>query len=170
MRLGMESMYSRRGQRRRATASPGRARCPAKVVPPSAWPNLLLDYVQRACPNLVFGKAATNGRNPALLKSADAVWLEPVYDFAPMKMDLEGITRTTQWAQFERGGDVEWRGLLSTFGEHEPLVRDGLRALAERLTGLPALLRELGLPQETLEFPGLGLLHTEARLREWGLL
>ncbi len=35
---------------------------------------------------------------------------------------------------------------------------------------LPALLRRLGLPQETLEFPGLGLLRTEERLRTWGLL
>jgi hypothetical protein len=45
-------------------------------------------------------------------------------------------------------------------------VRDGVHALAQQLTGLPALLRELGLPQQTLEFPGLGLLRTEARLRE----
>ncbi len=49
-------------------------------------------------------------------------------------------------------------------------MSDGVRALAHRLTGLPALLRELGLPKETLEFPGLGLLRTEDRLRAWGLL
>lgn len=171
VRLGVESMYSL------LAASPG-ARLHhqdvlaalRKVVPPSVWPGLLLEYMQRDLLNLVFGNSDNHGRNTSVLKSAAAACLSPVYDFAPMKMDLEGITRTTQWDRFERGGDVEWRGLLSTFGEHEALVRDGLRALAEKLTGLPALLRELGLPQETLEFPGLGLLRTEARLREWGLL
>jgi hypothetical protein len=49
-------------------------------------------------------------------------------------------------------------------------VRTGVRELAQRLTTLPSLLRALGLPRETLEFPALGLLHTEARLRDWGLL
>lgn len=171
VRLGVESMYSL------LAASPG-ARLQhhdvlaalRKVVLPAKWPALLLDYVQRDVLNLVFGNSDNHGQNTSVLKSADAVWLAPVYDFAPMKMDLGGITRTTHWGVFERGGDVDWRGLLPTFGEHEAMVRDGVRALAEKLTGVPALLRELGLPQETLEFPGLGLLRTEERLRTWGLL
>lgn len=172
VRLGMESMYSL------LAAGPGtRLRhqdvlaALRKVVTPDAWPNVLLEYVKRDVLNLVFGNSDNHGRNTALLKSADAVWLAPVYDFAPMKMDLEGITRTTQWGEeFERGGDVDWPRLLPTFEEHEKKVRSGLRALAKRLTGLPALLRQLGLPPETLEFPALGLLRTEERLRDWGLL
>lgn len=171
VRLGVESMYSL------LAAGPG-ARLHhqdvlaalQKVVSPSAWPALLVEYVRRDVLNLVFGNSDNHGRNTSLLKSADAVWLAPVYDFAPMKMDLEGISRTTQWRGFERGGDIDWRGLFPTFGEHEALVRDALKALAEQLVSLPELLRELGLPQETLAFPGLGLQRTEARLREWGLL
>jgi serine/threonine-protein kinase HipA len=171
VRLGLESMYSLLG------AGPGaRLRhqdvlaALKKVVSPSAWPELLVEYVRRDLLNLVFGNSDNHGRNTSLLKSADAVWLAPVYDFAPMKMDLEGISRTTQWKDFERGGDVDWKGLLPTFDEHEGVVREGLRALASQLVTLPQVLRELGLPREALEFPGLGLLRTEARLREWGLL
>lgn len=141
-----------------------------KVAKPEAWPGMLLDYIQRDVLNLVFGNSDNHGRNTALLKSADSVWLAPIYDFAPMKMDLEGITRTTHWGSFERGGEVDWQGVLSSLGEEETFVRAGLRELAERLTSLPSLLRELGLPQETLEFSALGLQRTEARLREWGLL
>ena len=171
VRLGMESMYSL------VAASPG-ARLHhqdvltalRKVVPPSAWPKLLVEYVERDLLNLVFGNSDNHGRNTSLLKSADGVFLAPVYDFAPMKMDLEGISRTTQWNGFERGGDVDWRGLLPTFEAHEKKVMSALRALAKRLVVLPSLLRELGLPKETLEFPALGLLRTEERLREWGLL
>jgi serine/threonine-protein kinase HipA len=171
VRLGVESMYSL------LAAGPGaRPRhqdvlaALRKVVPPRDWPALLVDYLQRDVLNLVFGNSDNHGRNTSVLKSAGAVWLAPVYDFAPMKMDLEGVTRTTHWGSFERGGEVDWRGLLPTFGAHEALVRGGLRVLAEKLTSLPTLLGELGLPRETLEFPGLGLLRTEERLRTWGLL
>ncbi len=171
VRLGVESLYSLLGAR------PGsRLRhqdvlvALRSLVQPAQWRGLLLDYVQRDILNLVFGNSDNHGRNTALLKSAEGVSLAPVYDFAPMKMDLEGISRTTQWGPFEKGGDVDWRGLLPGFGEDETFVRMGLRELAERLTALPTLLRELGLPRETLDFPGLGLHYTEARLRDWGLL
>ena len=171
VRLGVESIYSLVGARPGARLRHQDVLLALrKLVPPADWPALLLDYVQRDVLNLVFGNSDNHGRNTALLKSADAVGLAPIYDFAPMKMDLEGISRTTQWASFERGGDVDWRGLLATFGDDEAFVRAGLRELSARLTTLPALLRELGLPRETLEFPALGLLRTEARLREWGLL
>ena len=171
VRLGVESIYSVVGARPGARLRHQDVLQALRgVVRPLDWPGLLLEYVQRDLLNLVFGNSDNHGRNIALLKRADAVHLAPVYDFAPMKMDLEGITRSTHWGPFERGGEVDWRALLGTFGEEEAFVRAGLRDLAERLTGLPALLRELGLPQETLEFPALGLLHAEARLRAWGLL
>jgi serine/threonine-protein kinase HipA len=171
VRLGMESMYSL------LEAGPGSRlyhqdilAALQRVVPAATWPAVLVDYVQRDLLNVVFGNSDNHGRNTAVLKSADRVWLAPVYDFAPMKMDLDGISRTTQWRAFERGGDVDWPQLLPSFEEHERRVRTHLRALAKRLVGLPALLRELGLPKETLEFPALGLLRTEERLQAWGLL
>ncbi|MFT3712209.1 MAG: HipA domain-containing protein [Archangium sp.] len=171
VRLGVESMYSL------LSAGPGsRLRHQdvlaelRKVVPASSWPALLLEYVRRDVLNLVFGNSDNHGRNTSLLKSEDAVCLSPVYDFAPMKMDLDGIARSTTWGPLERGGDINWQGVISTFGEHEATVRDGLRELGEKLTDLPVLLMKLGLPKETLEFPGLGLQRTDKRLKEWGLL
>lgn len=171
VRLGVESMFSLLGARPGARLRHQDVLLALRrFVPPTDWPRLLLEYVQRDVLNLVFGNSDNHGRNTALLKRADSVWLAPVYDFAPMTMDLEGITRTTQWHGFEKGGEVDWRGLLPTFQEDEAFVRAGLRDLAERLVSLPTLLRDLGLPRETLEFPALGLSQTEARLRTWGLL
>lgn len=164
VRLGVESLYSLLGARPGARLRHQDVlRALRQVVPAAEWPRLLLEYVRRDVLNLVFGNSDNHGRNTALLKSADRVWLAPVYDFAPMKLDLEGISRATVWDSFERGGEVDWRGLLKSFGEDEAVVRAGLRELAERLTTLPALLRELG-------FPGLGLGQTAARLETWGLL
>jgi serine/threonine-protein kinase HipA len=170
VRLGIESMYSLLG------AVPG-ARLAhrdvltalQRVVPEEDWPKVLVEYVRRDLLNLVFGNSDNHGRNTSVLKSARTVWLAPVYDFAPMKMDPEGVTRTTHWGPLEAGGDVDWPRLLKTFGPHEDAVGQGVRSLAAQLVELPKLLVELGLPRQTLEFPGLGLERTEARLRAWGL-
>lgn len=171
VRLGVESTYSL------LSAQPGvRLRhvdvlaALRKLVKAEDWPRLLLEYVKRDVLNLVFGNSDNHGRNTSVLKSADSVWLAPVYDFAPMKMDLEGIARSTTWDVFERGGDVNWPGVLASFGEHEAMLRTGLAELAARLVDLPKLLRELELPDETLHFPSLGLMQTAERLRKWGLL
>lgn len=170
VRFGVESMYSllsaEAGARLRHQDVLAALK---KYVPDDAWPALLVEYVRRDVLNLVFGNSDNHGRNTAVLKRADGVQLAPVYDFAPMKMDPEGIIRTTTWGPFERGGEVDWRALLPTFGAHEAEVREGLRSLGAKLGELPELLRALGLPAETLDFPSLGLRQTAQRLKTWGL-
>lgn len=170
-RLGLESVYSllnaapgtRLDHRQVLTAL-------QRIVPAAERQRLTVEYVQRDLLNVVFGNSDNHGRNTAVLKRADGVWLAPVFDFAPMKLDLEGIARSTTWGPFERGGDVDWRALLPTFGRDEEVVREGLHALAVKLETLPSLLRELGLAREVLEFPSLTLADTANKLRAWGLL
>lgn len=140
------------------------------VVAPRDWRAVQLEYLRRDLLNLVFGNSDNHGRNMALLTTEGAVRLAPVYDFAPMKMDPEGVTRTTRWETFEAGGAVDWPALLKSFGPEEEYLRAGLQELAGRLRELPDLLMGLGLPEETLRFPGLGLMSTEQKLRDWTLL
>ncbi|MGV3619833.1 MAG: type II toxin-antitoxin system HipA family toxin [Archangium sp.] len=170
VRLGVESMYSLLGAAPGARLRHQDVLAALEKVCTGDWPSVLAEYVKRDVLNLVFGNSDNHGRNTSVLKSATSVTLAPVYDFAPMKMDPEGITRTTTWGTFERGGDVDWQRLLPTFQEHEAAVRASLRDLSERLVELPRLLRDLGLPRETLEFPAIGLEHTATRLKNWGLL
>ncbi|MGK3141618.1 HipA domain-containing protein [Pantoea sp. C2G6] len=47
--------------------------------------------------NIQFGNSDNHGRNSAILKKDSGMWLAPIYDFAPMKADPEGVVRTTQW-------------------------------------------------------------------------
>jgi serine/threonine-protein kinase HipA len=170
-RWGMESLYSLvqaepgawlRHQQALAALQP--------YITPDLWRDVLLDYLRRDLLNLVFGNSDNHGRNMAVLKSENSVKLAPIFDFAPMQMDLEGITRTTKWAGFETGGSVDWPGLLRSFGSDEDFLRDGLHALAVRLERLPELLMDLGLPEETLDFPSMGLRRTGEKLRAWMLL
>ncbi|NVJ02834.1 hypothetical protein HV824_32595 [Myxococcus sp. AM009] len=51
-----------------------------------------------------------------MLKTDCTVRLAPTFGFAPMKMDLGGITRTTTWEGYEAGGAVDWDALLRSFG------------------------------------------------------
>lgn len=169
-RLGVESVYSVMqappGSRLRHQDVLATLR---RLVPPEAWPRLLVEYVQRDLLNLVFGNSDNHGRNLALRRRPNGVWLSPIYDFAPMKMDLEGVARATTWGPHERGGDVDWPAVLAAFGPDEATLRAGVKSLVERLVALPTLLRDVGVPPETLAFPGLGLDHTAERLRAWGL-
>ncbi|NOK10390.1 type II toxin-antitoxin system HipA family toxin [Corallococcus exercitus] len=171
IRYGLESIYSLLGakpgsfQRHQAalTALHG-------VIPEMDWPTVRLEYLKRDLLNQVFGNSDNHCRNIAVLKTDSTVRLAPVFDFAPMKMDLEGITRTTTWEGYEVGGEVDWDGLLRSFGPAETSLRQGLRQLALRLCALPELLTDLGLPEETLNFAPLDFRGTEKRLRAWGLL
>ncbi len=171
VRWGLESIYSLLGSEPGAYLTHQKALSALReVMAPEGWRELLLEYLRRDLLNLVFGNSDNHGRNLAVLKTDTRVRLAPVYDFAPMKMDLEGITRTTRWEGFESGGSVDWPALLKSFGQQEEYLRAGLRELAIRLQELPDLLMSLGLPEETLRFPSLGLQTTAQKLRGWTLL
>ena len=171
IRYGLESLYSL------LKAEPGsfqkhQAALSAlkDVVPAEVWPTVRLEYLKRDLLNLVFGNSDNHCRNIAVLKTDRTVRLAPIFDFAPMRMDPEGITRTTTWEGYEAGGDVDWEGLLRSFGPDETSLREGFYDLALRLCNLLELLAELELPDETLNFAGLDFRSTEKRLRTWGLL
>ncbi|MFP2928174.1 type II toxin-antitoxin system HipA family toxin [Pyxidicoccus sp. 3LG] len=171
VRYGLESLYSL------LKAEPGsfqkhQAALSALqgVVPAKDWPTVRLEYLKRDLLNLVFGNSDNHCRNIAVLKTDSTIRLAPIFDFAPMKMDLDGITRTTTWEGYEAGGEVDWKGLLRSFGPDEASLRDGLHDLASRLRHLPELLEDLELPEETLNFAAIDLRGTEKRLHAWGLL
>lgn len=130
------------------------------------------EYLRRDLLNLVFGNTDNHGRNAALLRTVDGMRLAPIYDFAPMALDPDGIIRTTRWDRHERAGVVDWTAVTEALADDgDPAaLRESLRDLAERLRDLPARLARLGMPAEALASPRLGLARTEEKLRAWGLL
>lgn len=171
VRWGVESIYSLVGADPGAWLSHQQVLAVLReILAAERWRDVLLEYLKRDVLNLVFGNSDNHGRNMAVLRTDEAVKLAPIYDFAPMQMDLEGVTRATRWAGFETGGTVDWPALLKSFGADEGFLRAGLHQLAVRLERLPELLMDLGLPGETLDFPSIGLKHTAEKLRVWTLL
>jgi serine/threonine-protein kinase HipA len=133
----------------------------------------VIEWVRRDLLNIAFGNSDNHGRNTALLKRPEGIELSPVYDFAPMRADPEGVTRTTQWGPpLEVGGEYDWRAIadsLSDLVDPERLM-EALQRLAADLEGLDERLAARGVPARILEMPAVGLRTLDTRLKRWGLL
>ncbi|UYG01938.1 HipA domain-containing protein [Halomonas sp. LR3S48] len=131
------------------------------------------EWVKRDLLNVAFGNSDNHGRNAALLKRPEGIWHAPVYDFAPMKADPEGVTRTTRWGSpFEEGGEFDWQAIAEQLNDLAPApqLMQELRTLAGQLVGLQERLRERGVPERILTMPAVGLNTLEDRLKRWSLL
>ncbi len=75
----------------------------------------LIEYLKRDICNLSFCNTDNHARNTALIKYCDgAIELSPLYDFAPMALDPEGIARTCRWRDLEDGVNTNWKNIVST--------------------------------------------------------
>lgn len=129
-------------------------------------------YVVRDFLNIVFGNSDNHGRNISFLKYDGDICFAPIYDFAPMKADEEGITRLFKWGRScEVGGHVNFLIIaeqLSDFCEPNEIILF-LRQLAEKLIDLPERLKRLHCPDEILNFPAIGFSNTKTKLVAMGV-
>ena len=72
-----------------------------------------IEYVKRDLANMIFGNTDNHGRNTAFLIPEDntGARLSPLFDFAPMAIDPEGIIRTVRWST-EKSGLIGLSDLL----------------------------------------------------------
>ncbi|MFJ4193800.1 HipA domain-containing protein [Pseudomonas sp. NPDC089534] len=145
-------------------------------------PALVADYLRRDLINKILGNSDNHGRNTAIIRDADSYRLAPIYDLAPMVMDDEGVTRTTKWPRdLERAGDIDWRGVCRALADisdpDDPLAGlsdtpesfERLREDAQCLAELPDILAAGGLPDRTMNHPGVYLKDLEQHLKRWDL-
>ena len=129
-------------------------------------------YVVRDFLNIVFGNSDNHGRNISFLKFDGDICFAPIYDFAPMKADEEGITRLFKWGRnCEVGGHVNFSNIaeqLSDFCEPNDMILF-LQQLAEKLIDLPERLTRLNCPDEILNFPAIGFSNIKNKLVEMGV-
>lgn len=134
--------------------------------------SFVIEWLKRDMLNVAFGNSDNHGRNAALLKRPEGIWHAPVYDFAPMKADPEGVTRTTRWGSpFEEGGNFDWIAIAHALNDLAPAEQSisELKALAGKLIGLQERLHEHGVPERILTMPAVGLGTLDHRLKSWGL-
>ncbi|MET4696835.1 type II toxin-antitoxin system HipA family toxin [Endozoicomonas lisbonensis] len=141
------------------------------------------EWVRRDFLNVVFGNSDNHGRNTAFLKRpGQPVVLSPVYDFAPMKADPEGVIRTTTWgpdAGLEVGGNFDWIAIAfeteqalsrSGFNISADSVIDELSKLASQLLDLKPRLLDQGVPESIANMPAFGFGFLNEKLKRWDLV
>jgi serine/threonine-protein kinase HipA len=133
----------------------------------------VIEWVKRDLLNVAFGNSDNHGRNTSLIKRPSGIALAPIYDFAPMKADPEGVIRSTIWGSpFEEGGRFDWVAIakqLNTYIEAEELITE-LKKLANKLIGLRERLSLRGVAPQLLAMPSLQLEHLDDKLKYWQLI
>ncbi len=117
--------------------------------------------MQRDLLNLALGNRDNHGRNTAVLKEIDGtLQLAPIYDFGPSFLDARAIARVIRW-EGEEAARRDWTHILRNLQTRleesgveftnwaKPL--QSIRRFAEKLDGLPELLRECGVATHILE-------------------
>lgn len=152
-RLGMESLCSLAGVAEFGKPVSHDTLCRALIRYSSRPEADLLEYIQRDILNLALGNKDNHARNTAVYRFENGdVTLTPLFDFAPMYLDPEGIVRVCRWeGDAETAGRPEWGLVLERYRDQ---LSDGaarLREFGKRLRSLPDTAREAGVDDDIIE-------------------
>ena len=109
----------------------------AKVVTDPA--REVREYLRRDILNLALRNTDNHGRNSAVLRKSGQVRLSPLFDFAPMFLDPEGIGRLSRWEDELPGDQPQWAVVCENIGDIlDPVeTRTWLADLSEGVRRLP---------------------------------
>ncbi|KJZ64392.1 type II toxin-antitoxin system HipA family toxin [Pseudomonas fluorescens] len=139
----------------------------------SEIPDMVSEYLRRDLINQIAGNTDNHGGNLSILRGKERVSFAPIYDVAPMVMDIEGIVRITRWpTNIERLGSVDWGAVCTNFAHRaDPeWLFERLQADARLLLAMPDLLQDLRLPQGAWRSPMIPLRRLEDAFRRWKLM
>lgn len=135
--------------------------------------DFVLEWVQRDLLNIAFGNSDNHGRNTAFLRNRSQIWLAPIFDFAPMRADPEGIIRTMTWQKAcEFAGEYHFEYIAESLSDlvKPDILLEELRKLAIKLVNLKERLQQRGVPKSILDFPAIGFDYLPEKLQRWGLV
>lgn len=113
----------------------------------------LREYLLRDVLNLALRNTDNHGRNSAILRIDDQIALSPLFDFAPMFLDPEGINRVSRWDDERPGNQPEWGTICEKLNYAlDPLeTRMWLASLGEKVKALPDIMRNSKVNDEIIE-------------------
>ena len=152
-RLGMESLCSLAGITEYGATVYHDTLCDA-ILSCCTEPELdLLEYIKRDIVNVVLGNKDNHARNTAVIRNQSGlVKLAPLFDFAPMYLDPEGIARDCRWeGDAEQAGIPEWGLVLDRYQAHLPDVKPILRRFGEVVARLPEIMKQHGADDKIIE-------------------
>lgn len=114
-RLGMHSMYAVANIPGYGATVHHDTYCLALAQVATKPDEELREYIRRDILNLALRNTDNHGRNTAILRTGGQVSLSPLFDFAPMFLDPEGIGRTSRWENERPGNQPEWGIICEKF-------------------------------------------------------
>lgn len=158
-RLGMESLASLAGVAEYGARILHDILCQAIIDHCGDPASDLLEYIKRDILNVVMGNKDNHARNTVVLRGEDgSVGLSPVFDFAPMYLDPEGIARVCRWdGDAEEGGVPNWAVVVERYRDHLEDPVPVLRAFGRQVERLPELMREFGVDEDIIEHQARGI-------------
>ena len=117
-----------------------------------------IEFIRRDVLNLAMRNTDNHARNTAVHTVDGVTRITPLFDFAPMYLDPEGITRAARWYQPETRRELQrWEDILPHLclpkEEHGQLV-EVLVTFGGQLAGLQDCMREVGVDEDIVEFLG----------------
>jgi serine/threonine-protein kinase HipA len=156
-RIAMESLYAVAGIAEYGVATPHEILVEAlmeKVVAEDR-PATAQEYIKRDLLNVVMGNTDNHGRNTAILRNRNGrITLSPLFDFAPMYLDPEGIARVSRWGKDkEQAGRPSWHEVARFFTPwvDENWLLEQLAALAHPLAELIRTMQAVGIDDDIIE-------------------
>ncbi|MBL4869294.1 MAG: HipA domain-containing protein [Pseudomonadales bacterium] len=160
-RLGMESLCSLAGVCNYGVNIPHETLSEALATFSTDPQTELIEYLLRDVINVVLGNKDNHARNTAVHRFEDGrVTLTPLFDFAPMYLDPEGIARVCRWAkELESAGQPDWAAVMdhlspviSATSVDANAVKVTLRDFGQKLLTLPDIMRSCGVDDDIIEF------------------
>jgi serine/threonine-protein kinase HipA len=126
-----------------------------------------IEFIQRDVLNLAMRNTDNHARNTAVQTVDGVTRLTPLFDFAPMYLDPEGITRAARWYHPGSGKELQrWEDVLPyldlSASERRQLV-ESLVGFAGKLASLPDCMRDVGVDEDIVGFvtPGIAAQRTQ---------
>jgi len=111
------------------------------------------EYILRDILNLALRNTDNHGRNTAIIRNAGKIALSPVFDFAPMFLDPEGISRVSRWEDERPGTQPEWATVCEKL--HfvlDPIeTRAWIATLSAEVKKLPDIMQNCHVEDEIIE-------------------
>jgi serine/threonine-protein kinase HipA len=116
VRLGMHSLYALAGITGYGKTVRHDIYCRALAGATTDPVREIREYIRRDILNLALRNTDNHGRNTAVLRTKGEIELSPLFDFAPMFLDPEGIGRVSRWEDERPGDQPQWPKICEKLG------------------------------------------------------
>lgn len=113
-----------------------------------------IEFLKRDVLNLAMGNTDNHARNTAVQIVDGRIQLSPLFDFAPMNLDKEGIARALRWKREDKTEISTWADVLASLGLDQAelaSVRNELHAFGVRIERLSEVMAAQGGDQDIIQ-------------------